>query len=827
MAVTFIQGRSFVDALPPAPAVFAVDGYTPVAGDLIVTIAQYSNAVLAGTGFNVANGRQLTLLTSVTSGLFQYRVHYGLIEATDTGIEFGWTTTGSTFGSFAYAIFRGADQTAPVVLHEPLSTFTSASEIVSEQVSAFTDSYRVVAVAGFLNSPPAGSLNWSSTLGVIVNATGETRAGANSFFGAPVTVAELPAGTITASATPQIWAFADFLISSGEPIVAPPPDPGTPGGPVLGQAGDRLRSSISETTGSLLEAVDVRAVDASVSEAYTWAQELAPAQPVVFRELFRERDSADADFVYLPRPRQNLVMENQYEGVTVLSRLASYYPARVFDTVDSTGLGITTSGGATAQQVLEFLLNCWALDTGWLAYEPVPDLRLRLPGFAPSDYWAPRFGTVRTPVLAFPQDRARRRSALEILQALLSPFPGTVLRQNSAGRLEIVPTYGPDADETPTITLEPIDLYSVTIGKPDPFSVFNRATFASQGYERAEDVELMQPAWFQVGSNIQFGRSNWFSPPNDRLNLQPPPEGFDTVQESYTAGEDYALNRPNLWPISNERIPAGDGISLVDSVGDPLVTMAWARYFNDSLVDSGTDGLTIVTPVIPFSGAWVTAFSVNIPLPADDAWATIRARWNDARQGVEFGLADPTKLETNCFTGCNGVIIEFTLNDASTGYIETGTTTGLFGFVDEGDSLPAVGGGNAVLDSQTEFGVLEASVTIEGYSLDAGTLVEVARAFVLENITPKVVRELDLSTIGVRLGFDSIGRLVELPNTEQGRVIGRTYADDFVARSWRATAEVEVPNALGPGAVDVTTDWLLMDDLTFWTDDDGSFSEVF
>jgi hypothetical protein len=607
--------------------------------------------------------------------------------------------------------------------------------------------------------------------------------------------------------------------------VVPPPDPGDPGGPVLGDAGDRLRSSISETTGSLLEAVDVRAVDASVSEAYTWAQELVPAQPVVFRELFRERDSAEADFVYYPRPRQNLVMENQYEGVTVLSRLASYYPARVFDTVDSTGLGITTSGGATAQQVLEFLLNRWALDTGWLAYEPVPDLRLRLPGFAPSDYWAPRFGTVRTPVLAFPQDRARRRSALEILQALLSPFPGTVLRQNSAGRLEIVPTYGPDADEVPAITLEPIDLYSVTIGKPDPFSVFNRATFASQGYERAEDVELMQPAWFQVGSNIQFGRSNWFSPPNDRLNLQPPPEGFDTVQESYTAGEDYALNRPNLWPISNDRIPAGDGISLVDSVGDPLVTMAWARYFNDSLVDSGTNGLTIVTPVIPFSGAWVTAFSVLIPLPQDDAWATIRARWNDARQGIEFGLADPTKLETNCFTGCNGVIIEFTLNDASTGYIETGTTTGSFGFVDEGDSLPAVGGGNAVLDSQTEFGVLEASVTIEGYSLDAGTLVEVARAFVLENITPKVVRELDLSTIGVRLGFDSIGRLVELPNTEQGRVIGRTYADDFVARSWRATAEVEVPNALGPGAVDVSTDWLLNDDLSFWTNSDGSFSE--
>ena len=40
--------------------------------------------------------------------------------------------------------------------------------------------------------------------------------------------------------------------------------------PVAAQAADdRLRSSVSETTGSLLDAVDVRAVDASVSEAYT------------------------------------------------------------------------------------------------------------------------------------------------------------------------------------------------------------------------------------------------------------------------------------------------------------------------------------------------------------------------------------------------------------------------------------------------------------------------------------------------------------------------------------------------------------------------------
>lgn len=625
------------------------------------------------------------------------------------------------------------------------------------------------------------------------------------------------------------WVSAAVVLSTAA-VVTPP---------VAADAGDRLRSSVSETTGSLLDAVDVRAVDASVSEAYTLAQALEPAILTSFREVTRERDSAAVDFAYFPRPRQTTDMTNQYDGVTVLSRLASYYPPRVFDTVDDDGLGITFSSPATAQQVIDYLLTAWAADTGWLTFEPVPDLRLRVEvGQGKSGYANPEVAQVLTEVIALPQERRSRRSALEILQDLLSPFPGTVLRQNSAGALEIVPTYGPDADENPHRVLTDLDVYGVSVGRPDPFSTRNRARVSATGYQRQVDVEVMQPAWFQVGGRVQFGRSNWFAPPNDRVNLQATGSG-DALQETLATSNPNptGAQQPAIWPISTERIPAGAGISLEDSVGDPLVTHAWARYFNDSLVDSGSqpENLTIVTPVIPFTGETVLAFQFDRTIGGEPVNLDVRARWDAARGGVVFSFGPRFNLETDRTTGTNGVIIEFTLNDASVGYVETPTTTGEFGFIDDpsnptsdDDSLPSGTGGNAVAESQLAFGVQEASIDIRGYALSGAQLTEIARAYVLQNIVPRVTREVELSVAGSTLvTFDDLGRLVELPNGDRGFVTGVTYADDFTARSWRKTLTVEVRDFGAPGAVDPVTNWLLNDDLTFWQNDDGSFSEVF
>lgn len=635
-----------------------------------------------------------------------------------------------------------------------------------------------------------------------------------------VDVTDESAATITTGAFVAVGPYSGatgtidaFAVSFSEVLI---------GDVVPASAGDRLRSNISETTGSLLEAVDARAVDASVSEAYTYAQELPATTLVTYREVLRTRDSANADFAYYPQPRQNIVMENQYTGISVLSRLARYYPPRIFD--DVVNLGIAVIPAATATDIIDYVLTQWAAANDWLTFEPVPDLRVPMPGLVPSDYGVGT-GQVYAATVTIRQDGANRQDALSILRDLLSPFPGTVLRQNSAGNLEIVPASGPDADETPHVTLTTDDLYSVTIGKPNPFDVINRCIVtASGGLEQGEDVAVMQPAWFQIGSIHQFGRSNWFTPPGARLNLQPFDHPTDTtLQEGFTFSTPFNQQKPDLWPISGDAIPAGDGISLVDSSDAPMVTTSWKRMFNDSLVSSGTGSLTIVTEVIPFSGAWVDAFTFSNSSAGSEppATVTVRAKWNETLQGVELAFADsPRKLETDCLSGCNGWIIEFYLADASVGYTEGTSVSGTFGFVGDDDTtLPAdSASGDAVLDSQTALGIVERTINIKGYAFDATTLSQIARGYVIQNITPKVVRELDVSALsGYRVVFDDIGRMIELPNGDVGFLTGVSYTDDFVSKVVRKTATVEVRDLAAAGAIDTLTRYHVMCDGTFWT----------
>lgn len=576
--------------------------------------------------------------------------------------------------------------------------------------------------------------------------------------------------------------------------------------PPVGDPRDRLRSHVSEDLGSIMDAVEVIPVDAGISLAHTNAVSVEPAELTAFREATRDTQSAVVDMVYYPRPRQNTVMEEQFDGITVLGRLQTWYPPRWFGTVADLGIP-NTDDASTPQQVITALLTFWSTLQPWLSFKPVPDLRLNT-GSTPDEY-GPDEGIATTETVTISQDPSRRSNALEILRNLLSPFPGTVVRQDSDGDLIIVPAYGPDADEEPINVIRDFDAYSVSTGKPDPFSTYNVATInARGGLTRDDKVPIMQPAWFQIGHNSQFGRPTWFEPPGDRLNLQPPQRASsDTLQEELPALA--AMNRqlPNPWPASPDRIPAGEGIRLWDeNWGDPVITAAWARYVGNTLDGSGPANVQLINPTIDFTGVWRDYIRVWATATSGEVmYVIMRARWRDdiaPNGGVEWALGD-RYLTSSCFLGtCRGWVFEITLNDLSVGYSEAPDINVTYGLTDNGDFIPDVDGNNAILVSQTAFGTREKQISMTGYALDVATLTEAARGHLLHSITPRVVRELELSAGAAGITFDTMGRLVELPSGERGVLTGRTYQDEFSgAGAWSVTARVELKDMTAPGAV--------------------------
>jgi hypothetical protein len=396
-----------------------------------------------------------------------------------------------------------------------------------------------------------------------------------------------------------------------------------------------------------------------------------------------------------------------------------------------------------------------------------------------------------------------------------------VFFMNSSGNLQIVPAYGPDADETQYKTLGDDDVVSVSFGEPSIGTIINKVTVSSRGLARTEDTEVMQPAWFQIGGNAQMGRSNWYTPPGDRLNLQETADG-SILQEGLSSG-DFGRQLPVFWPVSTSALPAGSGIGL-GTVGSPLITVGWARYSNDSLDASGTSGFTLVTETIPFSGAWVTVGTFS----ASAVNFTLRGRWDSSQNGVVLTLADGAKFEQDCFfPPCSTLIIELTLNDSSVGYAESSGVTVTFGTLAEEEGvIPNDSGGNAVEDSQTAFGVLESRVDVRGYVLSTEQALAMAQGIVLANLSPRAIRSLDLGWRGSTVAlFDDRGRLFGTPDSGEGLLVGVEYTDDFISVTGGKRVRIEETVPSLPGFIPSDTEWLLNDDSTFWTSEDGSLSE--
>jgi hypothetical protein len=343
----------------------------------------------------------------------------------------------------------------------------------------------------------------------------------------------------------------------------------------------------------------------------------------------------------------------------------------------------------------------------------------------------------------------------------------------------------------------------------------------------------MQPAWFQIGPSVLHGEDVWYEPPADRVNLQPPVTGTILQRDDLTSGFSITFQAPNLWPVSDDVISAGSGVRLVDSLDAPLVTVGWSRYQGlrgfQTLNSSGTSGLTLLRNDVPFDGLqrptllWEgSAGLFNFSLQLD-------AFWDIIENGVTFVIAS---AQLDRFTGSgifDSFVVELTLNDESTGFVETTGPNVTFGTstTSASNPIPSAGGGEAVENSQATFGVLEERINVEGYVLDAGQALLMGQGLVLANLTPRAIRTIDLGWRGSTVAlFDDRGRLFGMPDGKEGLLVGVEYQDDFIGVTGGKRVRVEELTSGIAGSVPTDSEWLLNDDGSFWTNEDGTNSEV-
>jgi len=605
-------------------------------------------------------------------------------------------------------------------------------------------------------------------------------------------------------------------------------------------------------TGSLLDTVDAPAIDVGFNGEYSVFARLNSEEVLAHREVTRSRHDPNRDLLVYPRPTQNPGGVITASGATILTLMARAITPRI---------EWNPGDDRTAKQAIEYVFNFWKNDAKdsdgnlmfpWFDYAPVPDLRtLTADMGTPADYRAaPEMGRLTVRGLLYARESGpsgREYSMLDVLEDLLSPFPGTVWRQDEAGRLQIVPAYGPDADDSP-INLEHRDIVSISEGKPDLLNITNRWTVQAYPVTEQENVGVLEPAWFQIGGHRLFGRNTttnagaiWYTPPN-RANLQPPITGSGPLQAGLKWMANPSEQLPAAWVISEEdQLVAGDGIKLRDSGGSFMLNAAAAEFFSRAEGDGPVEQVhaskaaavvAIHNDFIPFTGQTVDVVTWQHPDSPLDRWVKLRARWSETAGGVIFTVADWQSLQ-NYFWATGGwytIVLEVALADATTAIKRsTSSLSGQYGVLTDGDFVPAPGGGNAIKLSQDVYGVVEKSLTVEGYDVRVPQLEAIATGGVLRGLQPMVTRTLSLTAIGsAKVRNEHVGRVVSLPTGEVGVLVGRQYRVGHAAGGvFSVDIQVEIPNPSSSGAVHPapSTEFLQLDSGEFWMLDDGQPSK--
>lgn len=557
----------------------------------------------------------------------------------------------------------------------------------------------------------------------------------------------------------------------------------------------RIRSHVSEVAGSLFQATQAVAVESAVSEAFPHGVTLPPGVLKVFREALRPDDLA---LLYYPIPTRNQEMLVTVEGETNLGRMARTYPGPIMIRVaDIPGHSGETM---TAQQAIQYVFDRWSSEFAWFQPLPVPDLRLLVPEAVadPRQHYIdnPYAGVVTVEAIVIPQEGDDRRTMREIVDEWLAIFPGTIVRQNAAGSIELVPRVGPDAPDDAAVTLGWRDIISMSDGEDDPRGVVNRARCVSQGWTFEEDQAL--------------------TPPLHVLGLR-----SDGLQES-------ALEEV-VDDLTSERLADG-GAREFETFAEPdkPLTIEWRfRAFT-----AGTPTSTSLTTEVDLNGS----FQMQQTAELEVSWFIFdvdneKTRVRFTRQGngirARFDQSGRWRFGPNPFVGTRyaAYVLEFTV--AGTGWVRANEQiVGEFSS-SNGDVLPDADdpGQNALEVSESLFGEREATIRSSVFHLTPEQAQAVAQGYVLFNINPRTIRDVQQSEWNrYPVKFDHIGRLVDLPNGERAVVENRSYSDSFapdggfMQSAFTATVQELV--------IDTTTEYLFLDNGEFMQLDDGTLVEA-
>lgn len=555
------------------------------------------------------------------------------------------------------------------------------------------------------------------------------------------------------------------------------------------------QANVSEDAGSIFEAVTAIAVDASINEAYPWGTPIESGDPLLMVEAFTPEQPS---FQYYAVRTRNSDLRVTTTGETIMGRLARTIPPRLM-------LRTTSLPGApdtiTAQAAIQYILDQWTARYPWFAAETVPDLRLLVDEAVGNERQHyidnPDSGIITTGAIVIPQeaegDRDERKTMREIIDEWLAIFPGTVVRANSSGRLEIVARVGPDAPQVEK-HLAWADIKRISDGENDPRGITNQARVVSQGYAPTDETALIAPSFLVLTAPLGISRELLDSQevlPDDREEVQPwesiPFEALGTdadvtVEVFITAYGSWNRATASSWSVEGTQartitLAPGESkdVTIQHNSRSQTVTARFAvtRDTNDSIV--------VVTPYgIPQSAENVfgrTYFAYVLDVDADGT------AWVKGNRQV----------------------------------------TGQFGYL-PGDTLPGPDGTDALADSIASYGERGATINSSIFQLTPEVAQQVARAYVLQNISPRTVRDVQQThwrRYPVR--FDDIGRPIELPSGEVAIVEHRDYTLTSTESTLASSSSFSA--VVTHSVLDADTPWLYYSNGSFFELDDGTIVE--
>lgn len=242
----------------------------------------------------------------------------------------------------------------------------------------------------------------------------------------------------------------------------------------------RTNTRVLEDAGNIIR--DVNIIDVSASETLATAEHNATT-PVTW--VPAGQTASLYQFRVKSRTEDNGNITHQLE--TVLGRLSRVHPRSILASAERMNRIVhnTSSEQATMNTVIEFIFQQWQNEFPWLNWATIPTLRLQTSAGAV---------TPTVEAIAIRQEPGRERSARRILDQLLSPFTGHVLRVQG-NQLVIIP---PPTTTTLTLSNNQITSIDREVHLDD---IVNRATVRSRQWANTP-AKITSGATFGVSANI-------------------------------------------------------------------------------------------------------------------------------------------------------------------------------------------------------------------------------------------------------------------------------------------------------------------------------------